>query len=453
MVFVLPNPSAASYSVRDQPVGVLACVGGSIMSGRLRLLAVGVVGTLGLSLFTAVAANATVATTAASWTPNVVSTNAIVRQLVQCGNTMYAVGQFTKITQGGKSYGRNNAFSFDATTGAVNKWNPNVNGTVNSVALDPTCATVYLGGKYTTIGTTTAKNFGAVNATTGALITTIAHSAGGMVQTLLMVNGGQDLMVGGTFPSINNTAKAYYASLTPSTGKVNSYFSAVVAGKLPGDAASSMVYNQQLSPQGDKLLFEGDFLTIDGVSHLQAAELDLTATGATLDPWSNSVMNTTTCNTNEEFYEQAGSFSPDEQTIYLAATGYHGSSPYCDAVSAFANTAAATNLWINKTGGDSLFAVAASATDVYIAGHERWANNPFGSDFCGPGCLSRPGLGDIDPTTGQATDWNPTRDRGQGADDLLITGAGLWVASDTYLNSVNCAGVKHPGICFLPGTA
>jgi hypothetical protein len=412
-----------------------------------------VVGSLGLSLLFAGAAQATVGTTPATWTPNVVSPNAVVRQLVQCGNTMYAVGTFSEVKQGGHAYTRNNAFSFSATNGKVTSWDPEANAVVNSVALNPTCTTAYLGGKFTTLGGVAAKDIAAVNTTTGTLISTFGHKAGGAVETLLMVNGGKDLMAGGPFTSINGTATAYYASLDPTTGKVNSYFSGVVAGKLPPNAASSMVYNQQLSPLGDRLLFEGDFTTVAGVPHLQAAELDLTPTGATLDPWSNATMNSTYCAAVEQFYAQAGAFSPDEQTIYLAATGYKGSSPYCDAVSAFANTPTATNLWINKTGGDSLYSIAASATDVYVAGHERWLNNPNGSDFCGTGCVSRQGIGDVSPTTGQATDWNPTRARGKGADDLLITSAGLWVASDTFYYSVNCAGVFHPGICFFPGVA
>jgi hypothetical protein len=148
---------------------------------------------------------------------------------------------------------------------------------------------------------------------------------------------------------------------------------------------------------------------------------------------------------------RSATFSPDQKTIYLAATGFEGSSPFCDGVTAFTNTATATVDWINKTGGDSLYSVAASETDVYIGGHERWANNPDGENSCGPGCVPRPGIGDISAHSGKATPWNPTRDRGHGADDLVLTSAGLWVASDTYLKSSRCAGKYHPGICFFPG--
>jgi hypothetical protein len=421
--------------------------------GRAYVLVLGVVGCLAAGLVSAAAASATVSTTAASWTPDVVTANENVQQLAQCGGTMYAVGIFAKITQGGQSYARNNAFSFSATTGAVTAWNPNVNGPVNTVAFNSTCTIAYLGGRFSNVDGTAVENLAEVNTTTGAVNPAFAHKANGQVWTLLMVNAGKDLMAGGTFTTINGTVKNYYASLTPSTGAVNSYFSAIVAGKLPPNAGTSMVYNQQLSPKGDHILFEGDFLTIGGAAHEQAAELHLSSTTAGVDPWSNHTLNTTHCSVKEQFYEQAGAFSPDESTVYLAATGFHGNSPYCDTVAAFANTKAATNLWINKTGGDSLFSIAASANNIYIAGHERWANNPKGFNNCGAGCVSRPGIGDISPATGLATSWDPTRDRGHGADDLVITSAGLWVASDTFFNSVKCDGVYHPGICFFPGVA
>jgi hypothetical protein len=201
------------------------------------------------------------------------------------------------------------------------------------------------------------------------------------------------------------------------------------------------------------LLFEGDFTTVNGIRHLQVVELDISRTGATLDPWHDRDLNTTQCYVGEQYYVRAAAFSPDESKIYLATTGGVGTtSPYCDAAVAFTNTPTAKLLWINKTGGDSLYAIAAGPNDVYVGGHERWANNPEGDDSCGPGCVPRQGVGDISVKTGKATRWNPGRSRGEGADDMVLTRAGLWIASDTYFGSDTCGGEYHPGICFFPGT-
>ena len=84
---------------------------------------------------------------------NATGTTEQVRQLVQCGGTMYAVGTFTSVKKGSTIYARNNAFSFSATAPyTVTSWNPNVNGIVNSIAFNGTnCADAYLGGKFTSV--------------------------------------------------------------------------------------------------------------------------------------------------------------------------------------------------------------------------------------------------------------------------------------------------------------
>ena len=67
----------------------------------------------------------------------------------------------------------------------------------------------------------------------------------------------------------------------------------------------------------------------------------------------------------------------------------------------------------------------------------------------GPGAISAPGMEGLSPTTGLLT-FNPTRARGLGADDMLVTSAGLWIGSDN-LNNTNSGGVaSHAGICLLP---
>jgi hypothetical protein len=66
-----------------------------------------------------------------------------------------------------------------------------------------------------------------------------------------------------------------------------------------------------------------------------------------------------------------------------------------------------------------------------------------------PGRDQRPRHEGLSPATGLLT-FNPTKTRGLGADDMLVTSAGLWTASDNY-NSNKCGGVSgHAGICLLP---
>ena len=123
--------------------------------------------------------------------------------------------------------------------------------------------------------------------------------------------------------------------------------------------------------------------------------------------------------TDEPFYLQAASWSPDDSTIYIATTGYHpngfptGSYPrtgLCDVAAAFPATinppqqpngqpGYVLHNWVNYIGCDSLYSTAADASTAYFGGHERWASNPNGCDFAGPGAISAPGM--VGALTGQ----------------------------------------------------
>jgi hypothetical protein len=85
--------------------------------------------------------------------------------------------------------------------------------------------------------------------------------------------------------------------------------------------------------------------------------------------------------------------------------------------------------------------VAVTDKAVYVQGHQRWRAN-----LKKPGAVDRPGIGAIGPRTGKALPWNPTKDRGTGGKDLLVTPAGLWVASDT----THIGGETHARIALLP---
>jgi hypothetical protein len=410
------------------------------------------------------AATGPVSATPASGTPQLASTGTTeqVRQLAQCGGTMYAVGTFTAISWNGTTYARNNVFSFSATKPyTVTSWNPNANGIVNSITFSPDCSTAYLGGKFSTVGGGSAKNIAAVSTSTGALITSFAHSAGSQVETLLYYNG--HILTGGYYTSINgSSSNRYMTSLNPSTGKDDGFLHLSISGnyQFPGVGSNpTRVYNQQLSNSGTLDLVEGDFTSVGGQARQQMFMLNLSGSTATVTGWTSPELNTN-CNWNEAFYAQAGAWSPDDSTIYVGTTGYKpngtsaGSTPRtgpCDAAIAYPSTQTSVNhLWINYTGCDSLYSAAADASTAYFGGHERWSQNPLGCDFQGPGAIVAPGMEGLSPTTGLLT-FNPTRGRGKGADDMVITSAGLWIASDNLNNTNKCGGKSgHAGICLLP---
>jgi hypothetical protein len=198
---------------------------------------------------------------------------------------------------------------------------------------------------------------------------------------------------------------------------------------------------------------------------LNLATSPASVTGWTSPEWDGSAGNLPggfpyQCATVEPFYIRAAAWSPDDSTIYIGTTGFHpwnlptGTFPrsgLCDAAAAFpATQASVLHLWINYTGCDSLYSAAADPSTAYFGGHERWSENPKGCDFAGKGAIPAPGMEGLSPATGALT-FNPTKARGLGADDMLLTSAGLWIASDNLDGSQTCGGVNGlAGICLLP---
>jgi hypothetical protein len=396
------------------------------------------------------------------------------RQLVQCGSLMYGVGTFSQIigrTSTGKeiTYSRNNVFSFHATRPyAVTSWNPDVNGEVNSIAVGGTnCSAAYLGGSFSSVHGRTERNLAEVSTSTGAVVTKFRGDANNTVQTLAMHDG--KLLTGGYFTSINGQNRKYLAGLSSSTGAPDSYLSLDISGnyQYTGVAPNgTRVYNEQVSHNGQRMLVEGDFTSVGGKSRQQIFMLSLGTSRATVTGWTSPAF-FQHCAVQVPFYVRTAAWGPTDSTVYLATTGYHplgepvGATPRsgpCDVAMKF--PAAETTVhptWTNYTGCDSLYSVAAGNGTVYIGGHERFASNPNDCDAGGPGAVAAPGMAGLFEDGGKI-DFNPTRSRGLGADDMLLTKAGLWIASDNLtgtangkaFNSDDCGHVSgRSGICFL----
>jgi hypothetical protein len=443
--------------------------------GAGTVVAVAAVGAAGL--VPAAAATGPVSAVPTAGTPQLASTGTTeqIRQLVDCGGTMYAVGTFTSISGWNgtaiQTVTRNNIFSFsDTAPYMVSTWAPDVNGTVNSIAFNNgNCADAYIGGHFTTVGTTAAKNIAEIDTATGAVVPGFQDNASGAVNTLLAVNG--HLLAGGAFKGINGSkTDPYYVSLSPSTGKDDGYLALSVSGNYVYPHVktnNTQIYNQQLSPNGSDVLVEGTFTSVGGLARQQIFMLGLGASSGTVTPWTSTEFNQF-CAVNRPFYIQAAAWSPDGSEVYIATTGKNPDgwlhtfplTGLCSVVAAFpATQGPVTHSWVNYTGCDSLYSVAADTSAVYVGGDERWADNASGCNHPGTGSVPAQGMGGFTPgPTGGALLENTggtaglySRARGEGADDMLLTSTGLWIASDNLGGSASCGGVSgHAGLCFLP---
>ncbi len=391
-----------------------------------------------------------------------------IRQIAQCGGTMYAVGSFSSIKQGSTSFSRTDLVSFSASSPyTVTSWAPAVVGStttnndgadaVNSIAFSGgNCADAYIGGNFTKVNGTSVTNIAEISTSTGNVVTSFAHAANGTVDTVAAVGG--HLLAGGAFTSINGASIPRMVSLSPSTGLSDGFLNLSIGG--------SHVFNQQLSHDGTLDLVEGNISSVGGVTRHQMFMLNVGGSNASVTGWTSPTFNIA-CSP-QTFWARGGAWSPDDSTVYVATTGYKepnvsGSGPRpagspCDVAMAFPATQASVNpKWINQTGCDSLYTTAADSQGAYFAGHERWSMNPNACDALGPGGYNAPGMEGLNPANGAlfvnsaGSAGYYSRARGLGADDMLLTSAGLWIASDNLDGSNTCGGVTgHAGICFLP---
>ena len=140
------------------------------------------------------------------------------------------------------------------------------------------------------------------------------------------------------------------------------------------------------------------------------------------------------CRWNFDTYLRGVDFSPDGSYFVVVTSGrLAGAQRMCDTAARFnmAGAGAHNPGWVNHTGGNSLLSVAVTGPAVYVGGHQQWVDNPYGDKSAGPGAVSRPGIAALDPVTGHALAWNPTRSRGEGTRALVACSAGLLIGSDT----------------------
>ncbi|MEI6447154.1 MAG: hypothetical protein WCO96_04640 [Actinomycetes bacterium] len=145
-----------------------------------------------------------------SWNPNL---NGAGRAIALSSGNVYLGGDFT--TVGGTT--RNRAAAV-GTNGTLGSWNPNLNGAVNALHLNVSGSTVYLGGAFTTVGGTTTRNRAAAVGTDGTLASWNPNFDGAVNS---IDTDGSNVYLAGAFTTQNGTARGKAAAVTTSGTSVN----------------------------------------------------------------------------------------------------------------------------------------------------------------------------------------------------------------------------------------
>jgi len=152
------------------------------------------------------------------------STSGAVWDIIVDGSTVYAAGNFYSVN-GSAANVRRNIASFDASTGAVTSFDPNVSSPVYTLHLDGT--TLYAGGGFSTVnqGTTplTRQRFAAFDTTTGVATSPNVFGGSGDIY-VIGDNGGDNLFIGGDFDQVSGgITRNYLAAFDADTGTATSF--------------------------------------------------------------------------------------------------------------------------------------------------------------------------------------------------------------------------------------
>jgi hypothetical protein len=376
------------------------------------------------------AQSAVVSANPVDFTPHVL--DGTVWTLAVVGDTVVVGGSFTKVQDSTRklTYARKNIFAYGLHDGVVRAFAPEVDAAV--YALAPGAGnTVYLGGSFKTVNSTAQRGLARVSVADGSRVAGFgARINWGDVRALTA--RGTKLYAGGTFSAVNGVTRVGLARVDATSGAVDAGFDARLSA--PG-LSRTRVEHFDLSPDGSRLVAVGALLKVGSVSRTQIAMFDVSGAAATLTSWYTDAYQPE-CMKGFDTYLRQVKFSPDGRWFVVAATG-RTSSPtkLCDSAARFeaGGNGKHNPTWVQRTGGDSLYAVAVTGSVVYVGGHQRYLDNPYGSDSKGPGpgAVARVGIGAISPATGRALPWDPSRDRGVGVRAFQVVPDGLIVGSDT----------------------
>ncbi len=145
----------------------------------------------------------------------VADTDGIVYALATDGFSLFVGGDFTTVN----GVPRASLAKVNLATGAVDtRFAAGTPGTVNDLVVAG--SKLYVVGEFGSVNGVSRKNAAAVNITTGALDPTFNPQASGRVSTVAINRARTSLYLGGIFASVGSTSRPFLAEVNPTTGKV-----------------------------------------------------------------------------------------------------------------------------------------------------------------------------------------------------------------------------------------
>jgi hypothetical protein len=260
-------------------------------------------------------------------------TNGTVWAIAYANGTVYLGGDFTSVRPPGAAAGtgevpRNHLAAFDAATGELLSFDPNVDDDVRAMTASPDGSTLYVGGDFRTVGDVHVTRLVAFDTASGTLITRWKPTAWAGVRALELI--GDTLYVGGMFNTMSGQPRAHI-------GAVDAGGWGALRGWAP--TTDDTVVALAASDDGSKLYVGGRFGVVNGRPQHAVAAVD-PVTGASLPFPAASAVPPATSSCDSVIKD----LTTDATRVYAAAEGTGGG---CFDGTFAANVADGSLLWRN----------------------------------------------------------------------------------------------------------
>jgi hypothetical protein len=313
------------------------------------------VGSISASADTAPEPPVTTATVSADSLPTVQIGPGVVWDQVIVGNTVYVTGEFSTARPAGTAVGsagevsRSNLLAYNLTTGVLSTtWVPTLNGTGRAIAASADGRTIYVGGSFTSVSGVARIRLVALNATTGAVITSFNTNPNARVSAIAVTDS--TLYLGGTFTVVGGQPREHLAAVSATSGALQSW----------APTADAAVLALTAPPGGDTVVVGGHFSNLNATDAPGLGAVDI-LTGETV-PFAIN-------NTIRNGGDDAGitSLRSDADTVYGAG--------YTFGPGNFEGTFAATadggeEIFITSCRGDTYDVTPANGA-LYLVGHNH----------------------------------------------------------------------------------
>lgn len=204
---------------------------------------------------------------------------------VVVGNRVYVAGSFATARPAGAAPGTNltpraNLLAYDITTGAlIQSWAPSLNAQATAIAASQDGSRIFVGGDFTSVNGVNRYRVAALDAQTGALITSFTAKTDSRVRALAV--SGNTLYAGGSFSSANNVARNRVAAFSTTDGALLTWAPTV----------NATVTALAVAPRGanTQIVIGGWFTAINGQSNVGMGSVD-SVTGASYSWPANQVI-------------------------------------------------------------------------------------------------------------------------------------------------------------------